>query len=188
MIHVAPTVNTQIKGMFGSTPRKGTQENCDFYEIPSMNSLYQFATCFNGLSVSPVPLLVYLSLNNGGSDCNYNFTVCTIVVVYIYCQLGCLQVFGMHFQSDNDTWYFNQEMKMISTSMAIIIQFDLYTIGYVAKFNLCLDNNFYNIGAHIIWIQYADIVFFMPSVIIPIYKNVNLSSQILIKITTTPAI
>ena len=86
------------------------------------------------------------------------------------------QYISKHFKLDNDIWYFNQEMEIISISMAVVVPFDILgTIGYIAKFYLCFDNNFYCIGDHIICIQYVNIVFFIISVIKSIYKNVKAS-------------
>ena len=108
MINVTATVNTQIHSLIGSTPRTCTQENCDFHEILSMNrdvNLQHVSTRLSGLHVR---LLVFILLNNDNVDSNYNFTVYTIVIVRIYCQLGYLQIFGMcnqyikHFRLDND--------------------------------------------------------------------------------------
>ena len=66
-------------------------------------------------------------------------------------------------------------MKMKSISIAIITQFGLlYTIGSIEKFNLCFDNNFYHIGAHIICTQYANIVFFIISVVIAMVNGLFL--------------
>ena len=183
MIIGTVTVNTQIHSLIGSTPRTWIQKNCYFHEIFSMIRDINLQHFSIRLSVSPVRLLVFILLNNG-ADSNYNFKVYIIVIVYIYCQLQifgtCSQCISKHFKLDSDIWYANQEMKMMSISMAFILLFALLcTIGNIA--NLCFDNNFYyiSIGAHIICIQYANnaIVFFILSVIIllPIYKNVKTS-------------
>ena len=65
--------------------------------------------------------------------------VVILIIILQFCQLRYLQIFGMcdqyilrHFKLDNDTWYVNQEMKLISISMAVIILFALLcTIGYM---------------------------------------------------------
>ena len=84
------------------------------------------------------------------------------------------QRISKHFKFDADIWYCNQEMKMISISMAVIILFGLVcAIGYIVQFNLCFDNNFYYIGDYIICIKWSNVVFLIIPVIISIYKNVK---------------
>ena len=61
------------------------------------------------------------------------------------------QCISVRFKLDNAIWYFNQERKMIS-------------IGNIAKFNSCFDNNFYYIADHLTCV-------FIISVIKSIYKN-----------------
>lgn len=97
-----------------------------------------------------------------------NFILHTIVSVSICCQLVYLHIFGMcsqciskHFTLDSDIWYFNQEIKMISISMVIIIPFGLHNLIYVLILIFIM-----LVVISYVYIQYANIVFFHSITII----------------------
>lgn len=122
-----------------------------------------------------LPCIMIISLNSG------NITFYTIITVGAICQSSFLLLFGSYsafilryIKLDNDIWYVNRELKLIKKCVTVFFLSSLLcSIGYILKFNLFFENNFYYIGIDIIIMQYGNIIYFTVSVIIPIYQNVN---------------